>query len=114
GHANLSGHAPYAANAEMTASRLSLPSLEIALGDAKATIDLANDAGAVDYELHAQASSLASPMPLEYAALAVDSKGRVERIGSTFPEIRHHTKVDFDRPGAGAVTARSLAVMVDS
>ncbi|HSQ66891.1 MAG TPA: hypothetical protein VLM85_26915, partial [Polyangiaceae bacterium] len=99
--------------------------LEAELGDARLDLDAGKEVDAVDYELHAHAATLEPTRPLLPAddtaliplgrmALAIESKGRVERISSALPEIRHHTKLDIDRPGFGSIAARSLAVTVDS
>ena len=160
GHLPLSGPAPYAANAEVTAARIqvsgraretladaaarvavdltnAMPDLgrpiastgiahvEISLGDTKAAIDAAKEPDAVDYELHAHAATLEplrrllpadalAMIPLRRMALAVESKGRVERISSALPEIRQHTKLDLDQPAYGSVSARALAITLDS
>ncbi len=151
--AHLSGHAPYAAKAELVAARLRMFGLdaparlaieatnavpdfarpiastgtahvEVALGDTKAAIDAAKETDALDYELHANAPSLEGVRALlppdtaallpETTAVALDSKGRIERLSSALPEIRHRSKLSLERPAIGALSARSLALVVDA
>lgn len=98
--------------------------VDVALGDTTAAIDATKAVDAVDYELHARAPSLErirSLLPADAAAflpestaVALDSKGRVERLSTELPEIRHRSKLSFEQPALGSVSARSLEVAVDS
>lgn len=159
-HAILSGHAPYALDADATATRLRLSDasgrtladapakLALKLSDATpnrarlaqstgtvhatlgfgastAEVDATKEVDAVGYKMHAEVPSLAiarpfvppdagALVPLERMGLKVESTGRVERIASALPEIRHHTTLDLDQPGYASIAAKAIALVIDS
>src|SRR5262249_2064820 len=94
-------------------------------GDAATAGDATKKGGAGSDKLNADVPSraLARPfvppetgvmIPLERMGVKLDSDGRVERIASSLPEIKQHTKLDVDQPGFATVAARAISLVVDS
>jgi translocation and assembly module TamB len=94
-------------------------------GDLTASLDATKGADALDFALHAAATSLRSLRPFVGAALSdkvawdstaakVQSSGHVERLGSGAPAIDQSTEVDVDHVAIGRTTARSIALTLRS
>ena len=96
-----------------------------AFGDATTEVDATKEPDAADYKLKATAPSLAlarpfvppdtaAAVPFDRMGLKLESAGRVERIASSLPEIKHHTKLDLDQPAFDTISAKSIALVLDS
>ena len=97
----------------------------LGFGDATTELDATKEPDAADYKLKAAAPSLAlarpfvpadtaAAVPLDRMGLKLESAGRVERIASSLPEIKHHTKLDLDQPAFATTYAKSIALVLDS
>jgi translocation and assembly module TamB len=95
------------------------------LGRGRASLDAVKRADSLDYTLHAAAGSLRALRPFlppgladaagwDTMAIALSSRGRVERLARGDPEIEQDTSLDVERPALGGLSARSAALVLHS
>ena len=95
------------------------------LGDAKVVLEATKAVDAVDYTLRTDVPSLvvarpflpptlASRAPWDQMGFALRSSGHVQQLGGGIPAIKETTELEVQRPAFDAVSAKSIAVKLDS
>ena len=97
----------------------------VGLGDLQASLEATKAVDALDFGVHASASSLkaarpflppelARKAPWDAMAVTVQSNGRVEQLGEGAPRVAHTTEIDVAHPAFEDVSAGSLALKITS